>query len=245
MLYKNWELVYAFSKNLSTSNDKFEKSLNIFKQSIEYNKRFHKLKIYCDRDTLEYVSDFGVDIELIDFEDFIFLDDIKIKVLPNLKDNQVLIDPDIFLFSELKLPKTCDVVLDRPVNINVYWLQEQIEESKQYKFSKFINFKPKKDTTGNIGVLKFFNKELETSYIDFYNKVRNIAKEEKDKLPPFPSFSILLGEVGLKTVIDKMNSKIVFASEMSSNSYDHVAGPRKYDVDLIKDYLKPPKTSLI
>lgn len=244
-LYKNWTLVYAFSKKLATTDKRFEQSLEIFKQSIEYNKRFHKLKIYSDKETFEYIYQFGIEIELIDFEDFIFLDDIKIKVLPKLTDNEVLIDPDVFLFSNLKLPTTYDVILDRPVNINVYWLQEQIESSKEYEFSKLINFKPKKDLTGNIGVIKFFNKNLQELYIDFYSKVRDIAKKEKDKLPPFPSYSILLGEVGLKTVIDDTNSSFFFASEISSNKYDHVAGPRKFDFDSIKKYLSPIKNNLI
>jgi len=240
-----WVLVYAFSKKLSTSDVQFNKSLDILKYSIIYNKRYHKLKIYTDTETFLYIKDFGIDIEIFDFEKFIFLDDIKIQILPILNNNEVLIDPDIFLFSELKIPTEYDVVLDRPVNVKVSWLQEQIELSKNYEFSKLINFKPKNNKTGNIGIMKFFNKKLENSYIEFYKNVKSVAETEENNLPPFPSFSILLGELGLKTVIDNLNCKIVFLSEIRLNKYDHVAGPRKYDFDSIKGYLRPIEHKII
>lgn len=240
-----WILVYVFSKKLSTSESQFNKSLDIFKHSIKYNKRYHKLKIYTDDETFLYVKDFGVEVEIFKFEDFLFLDDIKIQILPKLNKNEILIDPDIFLFHELKIPTECDVILDRPVNIRVSWLQEQIEMSKKYNFSKLINFKPKNNITGNIGIMKFFNIDLQNQYIDFYKNVKGIAEKEKDILPPFPSFSILLGEVGLKTVIDKLNCKIIFLSEIHLNKYDHFAGPRKYDFNIMKGYTNPIESKLI
>ena len=227
----NLELVYAFSKKLSKSHVKFEKTLDLFQKSTIYNKRFHKLKIFSDKETLPFIEKFNIPIEVIEFEDFLFLDDIKIKVLPELTYNQVLIDYDVFLFSKLILPTQCDVVLDRPDNINVWYIQELAESARQYKFFELLDFNPKDDISGNIGLMKFFDKELEKNYIYFYNQLKNIAKLEKEMLPPFPSYSILLGEIGLKNVIDKMGSILKFTSTMDVNNYEHLAGPKKSDPD--------------
>ena len=241
-LDKDWTLVYTFSKKLSVSDTQFERYLSVFKKSVQYNKKYHKLKLYTDKETYPHIYDFGLEVELIDFEDFLFLDDLKIKVIPFLESNEVMIDPDIFLLSELKVPKECDIVMDRPASIYGDSIQNLIKLSKSYKFGKLLDFNPKNNITGNIGILKIFNKNLEKSYIDFYDKVKEIAKEEKHKLPPFPSFSILVGELGLKNIIDKNDYKVVFLDMMNDNKYKHLAGSKKYDIE---HYLKPIQRTLI
>lgn len=235
-----WTLVYAFSKKLSTSKNQWDNFLKVFFKSVQYNKRFHKIKIYTDESTLSYINHLDVSIESIPFENHLFLDDIKIQVLGILEKNEVLIDPDIFLYTKLHLDNKFDLIVDRPVSINSYWYLSDIQSCKKYNFSKHLNFDVVNNITGNIGIMKFFNKELLNRYIDFYNKVKLTASKEKKSLPPFPTYSILLGEVGLKNVVDDYNYSMGFASSNTLNSYTHLAGENKSF-----SKLKPLKRNLL
>lgn len=222
-----WTLVYAFSKKLSTSEIQWKNFLKIFFKSVKYNKRFHKIKIYTDEHTLSYINHLDILIKVISFENYLFLDDIKIEVLGILEKNEVLIDPDIFLYKKLQLDNKFDLIVDRPVSINSYWYLDDIQSCKKYDFSKHLNFEVLDDITGNIGIMKFFNKELLNRYIDFYNKIKLTALNEKKLLPPFPTYSILLGEIGLKNVVDGYNYTMGFANKDIRNNYIHLAGENK------------------
>lgn len=223
----NWKLVYCFSKKLAVSTESFNSVLSCLKNSIETNNKFHNLKIYTDKDTYKFVENFTDDVEIIEYNDFSFLDDIKIQTLPLLKENEILIDIDIFLGNPLKINLLTDVVLDRPSYITEYYYKTEIENSLKYKFSKLLNYNPKRNEVGNIGIMKFFNKELQKKYIDFYNKVRTSALKDNDILEPFPTFSVLLGQVSLKNIIDDNNYSISYASKLDNN-YLHLAGSTKY-----------------
>ena len=227
MINSEWNLVYCFSKKLAVSTERFNLALSCLENSIENNSEFHKLKIHTDKDTFKFVNNFTDDIKIIEYNDFLFLDDIKIQTLPLLKENEILIDIDIFLGEPLKINLLSDVILDRPSYITENYYKTEIEKSLNYKFSELLNYNPKENKIGNIGIMKFFNKELEKKYIDFYNKLRKTALKDKNTLPPFPAFSILLGQIGLKNIIDDNNYSISYTSKLDNN-YFHLAGDEKY-----------------
>jgi hypothetical protein len=223
----NWKLVYCFSKKLAVSTERFNSALSCLKNSIETNSKFHELKIYTDKDTYKFLENFTDDIEIIEYNDFSFLDDIKIQTLPLLKENEILIDIDIFLGNSLKINLLTDVVLDRPSYVTESYYRTEIERSLQYEFSKLLNYNPKKNEIGNIGIMKFVNKELEKKYINFYTKIKENILNQNKELPPFPAFSVLIGQIGLKNVIDDNNYTISYASKLDNN-YFHLAGSTKY-----------------
>ena len=238
-----WKLVYCFSKKLAVSTERFSLALSCLENSIESNSKFHKLKIYTDKDTFKFVKNFTDDIEIIEYNDFSFLDDIKIQTLPLLKENEILIDIDIFLGNPLKINLLSDVILDRPSHITEYYYKTEIELSLKYKFSELLNYNPKENQIGNIGIMKFLNKKLEKKYIDFYNKLRKTALKDKDRLPSFPAFSVLIGQIGLKNVIDDNNYTISYASKLDNNNYFHLAGDVKYnEINIDNSLLRLNKT---
>ena len=239
-----WKLVYSFTKRLSQSEENFENILYSLNKSIELSSRFHDVKILTDKETLEYLDKIEVEKELLDFGYLRFLDDIKISVLPYIKENEVLIDPDVFLYKELKLLDNCDVFAERPESITDEWYKKDYELSKRFKFSEYIKFESKSGNVTNIGILKFFNKNLLEKYISTYNFVKDLALE--DNLEPFPKYSILLGQLLLQNIIDDNNFIVKYAREYGYNEYYHLAGEWKYEKNFLKKALeKKNKNTMI
>ena len=239
----NLRLVYCFSKKLASSIERFNYALSCLKKSIETNSKFHTIKLYTDTTTISYLDDIQIEKEILNFDDFKFLDDIKIETLPKLKENDILIDIDIFLGKALEINLNSDVVLDRPSYVTESYYRTEIERSLQYEFSKLLNYNPKKNEIGNIGIMKFVNKELEKKYINFYTKIKENILNQNKELPPFPAFSVLIGQIGLKNVIDDNNYTISYASKLDNNNYFHLAGDVKYnEINIDNSLLRLTKT---
>jgi hypothetical protein len=235
----NWKLVYCFSKLLSYDDNNFNIILYSLSKSIEFNSKFHQIKIYTDKFTYDFIKHLNVDIEIYDYTHFRFIDDIKIQTLSLLDDNEILIDPDVFLYKELIIDKNCDVFLERPEKITDPWYREDYDISLKFKFSKMIEFNSKSGDVGNIGIIKFFNIDFMNQYITQYDKIKELAEEELDKLSPFPRFSILLGQLGLQNLVDKKNYTVVYAKFTKGNKYIHLAGEQKYKIGYIDTIFKP------
>jgi hypothetical protein len=221
-------LVYCFSKLLSTDEKSFDIILHSLKKSISLNQKFHKLKLYTDTYTYKFVKNIDIEIEIINYLPFRFLDDIKIQTLPLLEKNDVLIDPDVFLYEKLKVDSDCDIFLERPEKITANWYIRNYNQSLPFKFSKMIYLQSKSGDVGNIGIIKFYNIEFMNEYISHYNLIKKTAEEELTKLPPFPSLSILIGQLGLQNLIDEKNYKVKYAKFTKGNKYIHLSGEQKY-----------------
>lgn len=240
-----WNVVYCFSKKLSQSEENFNNILYSLSKSVEYSSKYHKVKILTDIETISYLNDIEVDKELFDFKPFRFLDDIKIQVLPTLKDNEVLIDPDVFLFKKLDITENCDIFVERPENIKDEWYVTDYNDSKKYKFSDYIKFESSTNNVINIGILKFFNQKLLNLYIKRYEMVKNLALLE-EKLESFPKYSILLGQLLLQNVLDGGNYIISYAKHNRKNEYYHLAGEQKYNREYLHKVLsRKNKQSII
>lgn len=234
-----WNLVYCITKRLSQSEENFEIILYCLNKSIELSSKFHNVKILTDSQTIDYLSNLNVEKELFDFGHLRFLDDIKISVLPHIKNNEILVDPDVFIYRELKINKDCDLLCERPENIiKDDWYRKDYKLSKQFRFSNFIRLESKTNNICNIGILKFFNKELLKKYIERYNFVKSVALEENDTMYKFPTFSILLGQLLLQNIIDENDYKVNYVRENRYNEYYHLAGEQKYDKEYLKSALE-------
>lgn len=230
----NWKLVYCFSKKLSQSDDNFHSILYSLGKSIEFASKYHQLKIITDSETIDYLNEFNVEKQLFEFETFRFLDDIKIQVLPHLDDDEILIDPDVFLFDELQVDKNCDLFAERQENITDEWYVTDYKDSQKYKFSNFIKLESLNGFVTNIGLLKFFSKEFMKIYIERYKLVRSIALQDEKILENFPKYSILFGQLLLQNVIDDFQYIVSYARLNNKNKYYHLAGPQKYDIEYLK-----------
>ena len=205
---------------------------------------FHKVKLYTDSETKQYI-DFDIEIEILEVSDLSFLDNYKIQILPLLHDNEILIDPDVFLKKELIIDSDKDLVVDRPDSSNNKWYDIEFDMAKEYKFSKLMKFK-KDVIIPNIGILKFFNKELQKKYINNYNKIKSFTFDES--LPPFPRFSILLGQVSLENILSEDSYNIEYCSRKKQNDYIHLAGEEKFNeniLDNLESFLNKEKKKSI
>jgi hypothetical protein len=230
----SWVLVYCFSKELSLDDIHFEQMLEFLKKSIEFNSRFHTTKIYTDNITYEFIKNINTDIIIINYTKFKFLDDIKIQTLPILTENEILIDIDIFLYKSLIIDTTYDLILEHRDSIFSNWYVTDYMDSNPFKFSKHIHLNSKSGSVGNIGIIKFLNKSFLDKYVEKYNKITDIAKEEGDKLPSFPKFSILFGQLLLQNLIDEMDYQIYYTNDNKNNKYVHLAGENKKLFNKIK-----------
>jgi len=246
---KYWTLVYCFTKKLSKlAEGEQEKNFNIIldclKKSVQLNSEFHKLKLYTDDFTYDLVKDLNIETKVIDYSRFRFIDDIKIQTLPLLEENEVLIDPDIFLYKKLDVKENYDLILERKDSINAWWYNDERTLAEPFNFSKLLNFVSKSGTVGNIGIMKFFNKKFLNDYIERYNEVRDVAMQEEDKLLPFPRFSVLLGQLLLKNVADDFNYSIGYSNMNEKNEYKHLSGHNKYKKHSLLDRRIAKKTTL-
>jgi len=246
---KYWTLVYCFTKKLSKlAEGEQDKNFNIIldclKKSVQLNSKFHKLKLYTDDFTYDFVKDLNIDIKVIDYSRFRFLDDIKIQTLPLLEEDEVLIDPDIFLYKKLDVKENYDLILERKDSIDTWWYNDERILAEPFNFSKLLNFVSKSGTVGNIGIMKFFNKKFLNDYIERYNEVRDVAMAEEETLYPFPRFSVLLGQLLLRNVADDFDYSIGYSNMNEKNDYKHLSGHTKYKMHSLLDRRIAKKTTL-
>ena len=211
------ELVYCFSKKLSTNDINFNKILYCLNKSAEYNTKFHDIKIYTDEYTYKYIKNITTNIEVSEYNNFRFLDDLKIEILQLLKKNQILVDPDVFLFKELIIEEDCDLISERPEKINNLWYKKEYKDSKGFDFPNHLNFSSKTGNVGNIGIIKFLNPNFLNLFINKYRMITNLAN--KEELPPFPKFSILFGQLLLQNMIDLYDYNVKYVKENKKNNY--------------------------
>jgi hypothetical protein len=225
------KLAYCFSKALSENQSKLEVVLYCLTRSVEINSKFHNIKIYTDSLTVDELSHINTQKEVVDFTPLKFTDDIKIQTLPLLKENEILIDIDVFLKKELVIDYDCDVIGEHPELLSSEWYINDYTKASKYNFGKHIRYSSLSGEVINIGILKFFNKELQSQYFEKYNFVRDLAIEQEHLIPEsLPKFSILLGQLLLQNIIDDYKYKVKFARNINHNRYHHLAGKLKYDL---------------
>lgn len=240
------KLVYCFSKTLSENQSRLDVVLYCLKRSIEINSRFHDLKLYTDYLTLDELSHLDIQKEVVDFTPLKFTDDIKIQTLPLLKENEILIDIDVFLKKELVIDSNCDVIGEHPEYLSSKWYIRDYTKASNYNFGKHIRYSSISGGVINIGILKFFNKELQSQYFEKYNYVRDLALKQEHLIPEsLLNFSILLGQLLLQNIIDEYKYKVKFACNIHQNNYLHLAGKFKFELEenleeYINRRLNPP-----
>ena len=219
--------VYCFSKTLAVNEEQYEVNLELLSKSVEHLKDLFQYKIITDSQTYGDLKELSDCIEVVNTDNFEFLDDFKIKVLQNLSSNEILIDPDVVIFEKLKFDTSVDLVFDRKDSPSQDWYLNDIEKIKGTKLYDKIKSVKNIPFVPNIAFFKINNTNLLREYIDLYN----FFKEDllsKLKIQ-FPSFSILLGQYLLGIVLyEGKYSYIDIRGSSKKNSYVHLGGPQKY-----------------
>ena len=223
----NISFVYCFSKTLAVNEEQYEVNLEVLSKSVEHLKGLHQCKIFTDTQTYDDLKELSDNIEIVNTDNFKFLDDFKIKVLQNLTSNEILIDPDVMVFEKLKFDTSVDLIFDRKDSPSHDWYLNDIEKIKGTKLYDKIKLVKNIPFVPNIAFFKINNTNLLREYTDLYN----FFKEDllsKLKIQ-FPSFSILLGQYLLGIVLyEGKYSYIDIRGSNKKNSYVHLGGPQKY-----------------
>jgi hypothetical protein len=232
-------MVISFCFTIKILNNKSD--LNIYVQmiekSIECAKQYHKVKFYTDEETIKHISIKDVEIQIINTDNFYFVDDFKIHLLDIIKDDEVIIDTDLFLFSPLYLEDGYDLYVDFKDHSGKYWYTEYLNWFVDNGIKEiFPNFNNQIISVPNIGILKFNNKELQKNYTKMYYIIRNWVLSKDENIDR--GISIILGQYLLGILMLDYNVKYCYKKK---NHYIHLSGPLKFEKDMINNII-PNKT---
>jgi|TARA_R100000081_G_scaffold87495_1_gene58067 hypothetical protein len=221
------KFVYCFSKNLAVNEEQYTISLTLLTQSVKLLNKHSNCRIVTDDSTYNDLKELSNDIEVIDSSNFRFLDDFKLSLIKDLKDNEILVDPDILMFKKPMVDSDVDLIFDYKDSPRKYWYEEDIRKIEGTLLYDKIKSIKKLPFVPNIGFLKINNKTLLTDYIEQYEYYRKDIIERFDN--PFLSFSILLGQYLLGILLYEGNySYLSIRSANTADVYEHLGGPQKF-----------------
>ena len=225
-------LVYCFTFKLTEPEIlvKYkQKIIEILNTSITFSKRFHSVVLYTDYETLDSVKGLDVEIRLVNSKDFIFTDDFKLSLHPNLLPNEILIDFDVFLESELRIDSSKDLVLEKYEDPKYFYRYERtLNQLSSYKIiDDFTNLIISKDQMPNIGILKVYNESFWEKYIILYHHFRSTLLLQLTPEDNPIKYSAMLGQYTLNSLL-LVEKPSLFICNKNNNSYLHINSYEKY-----------------
>ena len=222
----NIVFVYCFSKQVSVTEEQYAIILEVLNESVNLLKRFFSYRIVTDDLTYEDLKNLSPNIEIVNSENFVFLDDFKIELIKGLKENEILIDPDILMKKRAKYSLDADLVFEHKEEVT-HWYGKVIEEIKGTLLYDRIKNHQKLTFVPNIGILKINHPNLLSDYIETYYLYR------KDLLSKFKTnqsiYSNLLGQYLLGILLQEGNYSYFYLRSVNTPKvYIHLAGPQKY-----------------
>lgn len=228
---------FCFTIKILNNQSDLNFYVEMIEKSIECAKQYHRVKFYTDKETIILLSIKDVEIEIINTDDFYFVDDFKVYLLDIVQDNEVIIDTDLFLFAPLYLEDGNDLYVDFKDHSGKDWYIEHLDWFVDKGIRELIpNFNNEIIPVPNIGILKFKNKEFQKKYTETYYTIRNwvLSKDENVNR----GVSIILGQYLLGLLIP--NYKIKYCHK-NKNHYIHLSGPNKFEKNVVKN-MQPSKT---
>lgn len=230
----NLKLIYCFTFNLTEPhifNRYKNQILNVLNTSIEYNKRFHEIVLYTDSYTKSFLNE-NIQIILTDTSSYKFYDDFKLDIHSKLKENEILIDFDVFLNSPLSINFSDDIIIDKYEDVKYFYRYERsLRQLEQYSVvNKFKSLEVRKDQMPNIGIFKINSIELWEKYLSTYLEFRKeLLNELKVEDNPV-KYSAMLGQYTLNNLLLHYSPTIFFTG--NSNNYVHLNTYEKYTTPL-------------
>ena len=230
----NLKLIYCFTFNLTEPhifNRYKNQILNVLNTSIEYNKRFHEVVLYTDSYTKSFLNE-NIQVILTDTSSYKFYDDFKLDIHSKLKENEILIDFDVFLNSPLSINFSDDIIIDKYEDVKYFYRYERsLRQLEQYSVvNKFKSLNIRKDQMPNIGIFKINSTKLWKKYLSTYLEFRKeLLSELKTKDNPV-KYSAMLGQYTLNNLLLQYSPTIFFTG--NSNNYVHLNTYEKYTTPL-------------
>lgn len=219
--------IYCFTKLLASDDKQYSISLEVFKKSVNFLSGKYPYKIFTDSSTADDIKLFSNYIYTVNTDEFKFLDDFKISLLPKLQSNEILIDPDVLIYKELKVNLDADLIFDYKDAVRQKWYLDGIVNLKGTLLYDKINSIENLPFVPNIGFLKINNNQLLEDYTALYYKYR---KDILDKhIRNYRGLSIMLGQYLLGILLYEGNySYISNRKNNSGEVYVHLGGQQKY-----------------
>jgi hypothetical protein len=234
-------LIYTFTKKLSNIEN-LDRIVKVYHESYENNLRFHNIILYTDNESKHLFENHFHDIRIKDVNDVFFLDDYKFTILPELTDNELLFDGDIFLTHPLIISNN-DVVCDRIVG-NVLkddfyrYYSDTIDIFLKYNINNTFNFFSKDlEYIPNIGILRFNDRLIQKEFLDNYwelsNWYKSVEIENEYRLVQNDMrVSAVFGQYFLGLYLKHKQLGISYCNE--KNKYTHLSGDEKFKINFLK-----------
>lgn len=239
-------LVYTFSKKWAKPEN-LDRIVELYVETYNSNKTIHSTKFYTDEESY-YLFEGKIDnIFTADTSNHVLLDDFKLNLLPQLSNNELIFDGDIFLEHPLILDTEKDVMYER----KGFFKGNRMIHSKYMKavqiylkngIKEVIPFYDgQQKWSPNIGMLYFNNKLAQTEFLNQYQILKdwfiNNNIEEKYKLMSADILNYATLSQYLLGLVCEHNN-YTSAGFKESNSYTHLDGPIKYVNNLNYQYFK-------
>ena len=219
--------VYCFSKKLAANEEQYSINLLLLEKSIEHIKKLYEYRIITDEQTLEDIETLSDNIKIINSDDFIFLEDIKTSLVSSLEDNELIVDPDLFIYRELRISLDYDFIFEHKDNPTKSWYTDHIDGLKGTLLYDRIMSAGKIPFAPNIGFFKISNLNLRSDFLQQYNTYREDILNKNIENPN--QYNLLLGQYLLGIVLYEGNYSYLNTSSINKEeAYHHFAGPSKY-----------------
>jgi hypothetical protein len=234
-------LIYTFTKKLSKLEN-LDKIVEVYCESYNNNIRFHNIILYTDNESKHLFEDYFHDIRIKDIESVYFLDDFKFNILPELINDDLLFDGDIFLTHSLKIGNdtiVCDRIVGNVLKNEFYrYYSDTIDIFLKYNINNVFDFFSKDlEYVPNIGILRFNDRTIENEFLNYYWKLvkwyKNIKIEDGYKLIENDMrVSAVFGQYFLGLFLKHKNLNISYCNE--NNKYTHLSGNEKFKMNFLK-----------
>jgi len=232
------KLICPFTFNVSGITEKNSRFLRIkllLEKFYEINSKFHHIELVTDIESHKLLNYIRFDtVKYVDTKSFKFVDDFKIFLLPNLKEEELIIDFDVFLKKPLTVDIKYDLIIERYEEKFAKKIYKDLIKECKINFDKnyFLDI-DNLDQVPNIGVLKINNLELLELYINTYNsKSSEFVQNAQNQGIDYGKYSVLFGQLLLRDIINKNNFTVFDTKTFLGNNYIHLNGDNKYKLTL-------------
>lgn len=232
------KLICPFTFNVNRYNilrSRLERIKVLLAKFYETNKIFHEIELVTDEQSHKLLSFVEFDnVRYVETESFNFVDDFKIHLLQTLKQDEIIIDYDIFLKKPLTVSNNYDLIIERYEEDFAEKIYKDLISKSEITFNKqyFLNIE-NLNNVPNIGVLRINNDNLLKEYTALYTAMSVEFKNNATAQGyAYNQYSVLFGQLLLRKILNDSRYSTFCAKEFSKNNYIHLNGENKFNFSL-------------
>ena len=171
-------IVHTFTVKLGRPEN-IAKAVSVYRGCASSARRFHKVALYTDHESLPLLGDAYEDVRVIPTDGFFMLDDMKLAALPLIGTNEVLVDGDVYLRSPLSIRPVCDAVCDLgvPTERSLPCIETLNLMTRMGITDRIPFYRAGLTAVPNIGVLRFSCDKVRDGYLKWFGVLRDWIKD--------------------------------------------------------------------